>query len=88
MQEIADSIAENGGIFAEAIDTLLKYNNDFIDSSYDLLSDLLPKITEKIQSVAAAVFDIVLGVVFAVYFLCAKERIFFPIQKDCTRGFQ
>ena len=75
LQEIADSIAENGGIFAEAIDTLLKYVNDFIDSSYDLLSELLPKMTEKLQSVAAAVLDIVLGVVFAVYFLCAKERI-------------
>ena len=75
LQEIADSIAENGGIFAEAIDPLLKYVNDFIDSSYDLLSELLPKMTEKLQSVAAAVLDIVLGVVFAVYFLCAKERI-------------
>lgn len=75
LQEIADSIAATGGIFAEAIDTLLDTINDFIDKSYDLLQEYLPKITEKIQSVAAAVLDIVLGVVFAVYFLCAKERI-------------
>lgn len=75
LQEFADSIAANGGIFATAVNTILTYINDFVDRSYDLLSEYLPKLTERLQSVASAVFDIVLGVIFAVYFLAAKERI-------------
>ena len=75
LEEFANNIAANGGIFATAVEAILTYINDFIDRSYDLLSEYLPQLAEKLQSVAAVVFDIVLGVIFAIYFLAAKERI-------------
>ncbi len=75
LQALADSISEKGGIFAEAIETALTYINNFIDRSYDLLKELLPKITGYIQTVASAVLDVVLGFVFSIYFLFAKENI-------------
>lgn len=75
LEEFANNIAANGGIFATAVEAILTYINDFIDRSYDLLSEYLPQLAEKLQSVAAVVFDVVLGVIFAIYFLAAKERI-------------
>ena len=75
LQEFANDIAANGGIFATAVEAILTYINDFIDRSYDLLTEYLPQLTEQLQSVASVVLDIVLGVIFAIYFLAAKERI-------------
>lgn len=75
VNELADSLAQKGGILSGVVNTLLERVNELIDSSYDLLNEYLPKITEFIQSVAAAVFIILLALLFAVYFLCAKERI-------------
>ncbi len=75
IEDLAHSIAASGGFIAEAIETLLTNINEFIDSSYDLLQQYFPKITEMLQSVAAGALDIVLGIVFSIYFLMAKEHI-------------
>lgn len=75
LQEWATNLADGGGAFGNAIRTALDYLDDFLARSYDLLAEYLPKITSKIQSVASVLLDIVLGVIFAVYFLFVKERI-------------
>ena len=84
LQEFANDIAANGGIFATAVEAILTYINDFIDRSYDLLTEYLPQLTEQLQSVASVVLDIVLGVIFAIYFLAAKERISSQAKKNST----
>ncbi|MBQ8498061.1 MAG: AI-2E family transporter [Clostridia bacterium] len=75
LQKLANSIAQTGGFVAEAVESLLASLNSFMDRSYELLQEYLPLITTYLQSFATAVFDIILGLVFAVYFLCAKEHI-------------
>lgn len=75
LQSLADSIAAKGGVLADAVETALTYINNFIDQSYDLLKEYLPLITAYLQTIAGAVLDVVLGLVFAVYFLFAKENL-------------
>ena len=81
VQSLADSIAAHGGIFADAIETALTYINTFIDQSYDLLKEYLPLITGYLQTIAVAVLDVVLGFVFAIYFLFAKENLAAQVKK-------
>ena len=75
LEDLANSIAQTSGAVAQAVESLLGYINSIIDRSYEILQEFLPKITEYVQSIALAVFDIILGIVFAIYFLCAKEHI-------------
>ena len=69
LQSLANTIAAKGGVLADAVETALTYINNFIDQSYDLLKEYLPLITGYLQTIAVAVLDVVLGLVFAVYFL-------------------
>ncbi len=75
IEDLATSIAANGGVLAEAIEKLLTNLNEFIDSSYDLLQQYFPVITTMLQSVATGALDVVLGIVFSIYFLMAKEHL-------------
>lgn len=75
LQSLANTIAAKGGVLADAVETALTYINNFIDQSYDLLKEYLPLITDYLQTIAVAVLDVVLGLVFAVYFLFAKENL-------------
>ena len=75
VEDLAHSIAEGGGAMGTAIETLLTRLNDFIDNSYDLLRQYLPVLTEILQSVAVGALDVVLGIVFSIYFLLSKEHI-------------
>ncbi len=75
LHDFADSLAKNGGMIADAVESVVASINSFMDRSYELLQEYLPKITGYLQTFATAVLDIILGFVFAVYFLCAKEHI-------------
>ena len=81
VEDLAHSIAEGGGAMGTAIETLLTRLNDFIDNSYDLLRQYLPVLTEILQSVAVGALDVVLGIVFSIYFLLSKEHILAQIKK-------
>lgn len=81
VEDLAHSIAASGGFIAEAIESLLTNINEFIDSSYDLLQQYFPRITEMLQSVAEGALDIVLGIVFSIYFLMAKEHLAAQFKK-------
>ena len=75
LQKSANDLAENGGVIAEAINTIIGYINDLYARSYDLLQEYLPKIADLLQSFASTLLTIVLGLIFSVYFLFAKEQI-------------
>ncbi len=75
VEALAHSIAENGGAIADTIESILTTINNFIDNSYDILKQYLPMLTDMLQSAALNVLDVVLGLVFAVYFLFAKEHL-------------
>ncbi len=75
VEDLAHSIAEGGGAIADAIESLLTTLNDFIDNSYNLLKQYLPMLTGMLQSVALGALDVILGIVFAIYFLFSKEHI-------------
>lgn len=81
LQALAASIVQKGGPFSDVMTTVLDRANDFIESSYELLSEYLPRIPSALKSVAATFLDIVLGVVFAVYFLGSKERVLSQVKK-------
>lgn len=75
LHDLADSLAQNVGFIAEAVESLINSLNNFMDRSYEIMQEYLPKITGFLQSFATAVFDIFLGLVFAIYFLCTKEHL-------------
>ncbi len=75
VEELAHSIAENGGAISDVIESVLTTLNNFIDNSYDILKQYLPMLTEMLQSAALSALDVVLGLVFAIYFLFAKEHL-------------
>jgi len=81
MEELAHSLAQTNELFAGIVNTVMDSVDDLLSRSYELIQEYLPMVTEIIQSVATTLFDIVLGFVFAVYFLCAKEYIIAQTKK-------
>ncbi len=81
VEDLAHSIAENGGAISDAIESVLTTLNEFIDNSYVLLKEYLPMLTEMLQSIAIGALDVILGIVFAVYFLLSKEHLAAQIKK-------
>jgi predicted PurR-regulated permease PerM len=68
-------------MIAKAVNSALDYLNDLMSRSYELLQEYLPMLKDIIQSVATALVDIILGFVFAVYFLCSKEYLLAQTKK-------
>ena len=81
LESWADNLAHSNPTIAGIMDSALAYLDDLMSRSYELLQEYLPVLTGILQSVANAVLDIVLGFVFAVYFLCAKEYILAQTKK-------
>lgn len=75
IESLAVSLSQTNDLFKGIINSLHASLDDIMSRSYELIQEYLPMLTELIQSVATTLFDIVLGFVFAVYFLCAKEYI-------------
>lgn len=81
LENLAQSLAQNNDTIAGIVNSALSYLDDLMSRSYELIQEYLPVLTEILQSVAGAILDIVLGFVFAVYFLCAKEYIIAQTKK-------
>jgi len=81
LEDLAHTLAEKNETIASIVNSALEYVDDFMSRSYELLQEYLPMLTGILQSVATAVLDILLGFVFAVYFLCAKEYILAQTKK-------
>ena len=75
IESLAVSLSQTNELFNGIISTIHNSLDDIMSRSYELIQEYLPMLTEFIQTVASTVFDIALGFVFAVYFLCAKEHI-------------
>ncbi len=75
VEDLAHSIAEDGGALADMLESVLTTINNFIDNSYNLLIQYLPQLTQMLQSVALGALDVILGIVFAIYFLFSKEHL-------------
>ncbi|MBQ3489854.1 MAG: AI-2E family transporter [Clostridia bacterium] len=81
MESLAHSLAQSNETVAGVVNSALNYLDNLMSRSYELLQEYLPVLTGILQSVATAVLDILLGFVFAVYFLCAKEYIIAQTKK-------
>lgn len=81
LEDLAYSLSQSNETIAGFVNSALSYLDDLMSRSYELIQEYLPVLTEILQSVASAVLDIVLGFVFAVYFLCAKEYIIAQTKK-------
>ena len=81
LESLAHSLAQSNETIAGIVNSALEYLDDLVSHSYELLQEYLPMLTEILQSVAGAVLDILLGFVFAVYFLCAKEYLLAQTKK-------
>jgi predicted PurR-regulated permease PerM len=75
IESLAVSLSQSNDLFKGIINSLHASLDDIMSRSYELIQEYLPMLTEFIQSVATTILDIVLGFIFAVYFLCAKEYI-------------
>lgn len=80
-EDLAYSLSQSNATIAGIVNSVLSYLDDLMSRSYELIQEYLPVLTEILQSVAGAILDIILGFVFAVYFLCAKEYIIAQTKK-------
>ena len=81
LESLAHSLSQSNETVAGIVNSALEHLDNLMSHSYELLQEYLPMLTEILQSVATAVLDILLGFVFAVYFLCAKESILAQTKK-------
>ena len=81
LEALVEKLAQGNGFVAGIVNAAIAYVNDFASSSHDLLQEYLPMLKDILQSVASVLLDVVLGFVFAAYFLCAKEYIIAQTKK-------
>lgn len=75
VQTWLESLDDNAGEFAEYIASAVRYINNFIDKAYELIRNVIPQIAGAAKNIVVTVKDMLLGFVFAIYFLFAKERL-------------
>lgn len=81
LETLVEKLAQSNGLVAGIVNAAIAYVNDFASSSHDLLQEYLPMLKDILQSVASLLLDVMLGFVFAAYFLCAKEYIIAQTKK-------
>jgi predicted PurR-regulated permease PerM len=81
LEALVEKLAQGNGFVAGIVNAAIAYVNDFASNSHDLLQEYLPMLKDILQSVASVLLDVVLGFVFAAYFLCAKEYIIAQTKK-------
>lgn len=81
LEDLAKSLAQSNETMGGLVNSAISYVDDLMESSYELLQEYLPVLGDVLQSIASLLLDIILGFVFAVYFLCAKEYIIAQTKK-------
>ena len=81
LEALVEKLAQSNGPIAGIVNAAIAYVNDFAADSQDILQEYLPMLKDILQSVASVLLDVVLGFVFAAYFLCAKEYIIAQTKK-------
>ena len=81
LEALVEKLAQSNGLLSGIVNSAMAYANDFVANFDALLQEYLPVMKDILQSVASVLLDIVLGFVFAAYFLCAKEYIIAQTKK-------
>ena len=79
LETLVKKLSQSNGFISGIVNSAIAYINDFVSNFDALLQEYLPKLKDILQSVAGVLLDVVLGFVFAAYFLCAKEYIYIII---------
>ncbi|MBQ9510325.1 MAG: AI-2E family transporter [Clostridia bacterium] len=74
-------LVDDGGAFSSYVSSILEYVNNIVDKFYEFLKDLIPLITSAAPKIVVTLKDILLGLVFSIYFLIAKEHLCAQIKK-------
>ncbi len=78
----AAEIMERNDILGNAVKSAWDAFGGFVDQFYqDFVTKYLPEIREFLTTILAGALDVVLGVVFAIYFLLAKEHLASNVKK-------
>lgn len=75
VQQWLETLDDNAGAFSEYIASAVKYINNLIDKVYEIIKNITPQIAGAAKNIVVTVKDVLLGFVFAIYFLFAKERL-------------
>lgn len=75
VQKWLETLDDNAGAFADYIASAVKYINSLIDRVYEIIKNITPKIAGMAKNFVVTLKDMLLGFVFAIYFLFAKERL-------------
>lgn len=81
LEALVEKLAQSNGFMSGIVNSAIAYANDLVANFDALLQEYLPVLKDILQSVASVLLDIVLGFVFAAYFLCAKEYIIAQTKK-------
>ena len=81
LETLVKKLSQSNGFISGIVNSAMAYINDFVANFDALLQEYLPKLKDILQSVAGVLLDVVLGFVFAAYFLCAKEYIIAQTKK-------
>ncbi|MBQ2987793.1 MAG: AI-2E family transporter [Clostridia bacterium] len=81
LEEFAESLASKNETFAGLVNSARTYIENTMNNLDDLIQDYLPMLEDILHSFAALIFDLVLGFIFAGYFLYNKEHIIAQVQK-------
>lgn len=81
VQKWLAGLSEGDGFLAPYFASAVEYINNFIDKAYELIQNIAPSIASIAKNVVITVKDVLLGLVFAIYFLIAKERLCAQLKK-------
>ena len=74
-------LVDSGGAFSNYISSILEYVNTLVDRFYEFLKGIIPILTSAAPKIAVTLKDILLGLVFSIYFLIAKEHLCAQFKK-------
>lgn len=75
VQAWLETLDDNAGEFSEYIASAVGYINSLINKAYELIRNVIPQVAGAAKNIVVTVKDMLLGFVFAIYFLFAKERL-------------
>ena len=81
LEALAESLSKSNATIGNLVNAGLDYLQDMFSDGDALLEKYLPMLKELLQTVATLFIDIILGFVFAAYFLFAKEYLIAQTKK-------
>ena len=76
-----EQLADGEGLFASYMSSVLTYLNDLVQDLYAMISNASKVVLDSLGEIVVTLKDILLGLVFAFYFLFSKERLTAQLKK-------